>query len=180
VIAPQRGQPPRLEGDVVALRPLDVADIAPIAAIQGEESVARWWGQPDEAEIRAKAEGRDEVVAFAIEADGETVGLIQYYEQEDPDFRSANLDVFLAERARGRGLGRDALRTLARYLIDERGHHRLTIDPAAENEVAIRVFERVGFRRVGVMREHWRAPDGTWRDGLLLDLLASDLEGPPD
>ena len=164
---------------MVALRPLEVADIGPIAAIQGEESVARWWGRPDEAEIRAKAEGRDEVVAFAIEADGETVGLIQYYEPEEPDFRSANLDVFLAERARGHGLGRDALRALARYLIQERGHHRLTIDPAAENEVAIRAFERTGFRRVGVMREYGRAPDGVWRDGLLLDLLASDLGGSP-
>jgi aminoglycoside 6'-N-acetyltransferase len=174
----QREAPPRLEGDEVVLRPLGVGDVAPIAAIQAEESVARWWGRPDEAELRAKAEGRDEVVAFAIEAGGELAGLIQYYEQNDPDFRSANLDIFLAERHRGCGLGRDALRTLARYLIDERGHHRLTIDPAAENEAAIRAFERAGFRPVGVMREYWRAPDGTWRDGLLLDLLASDLEDP--
>jgi aminoglycoside 6'-N-acetyltransferase len=30
---------------------------------------------------------------------------------------------------------------------------------------------------VGVMREYWRDPDGVWRDGLLLDLLARELDG---
>jgi aminoglycoside 6'-N-acetyltransferase len=174
-----RATPPRLEGDTVALRPLGLDDVERLVAIQAEESVARWWGPPDETELRAKAEGRDPVVAFAIEVDGEVAGLIQYYEESEPDFRSANLDIFLADRYRGRGLGPDALRTLSRHLIDERGHHRLTIDPAAENTVAIQAFERAGFRPVGVMREYWRAPDGTWRDGMLLDLLASELERSP-
>lgn len=64
---------------------------------------------------------------------------------------------------------------LARYLFDERGHHRLTIDPAAANARAIRAYERVGFRPVGVMREYERGPDGVWRDGLLMDLLASEF-----
>jgi aminoglycoside 6'-N-acetyltransferase len=170
-----RATPPRLEGDTVMLRPLGLGDVERLAAIQAEEGVARWWGPPDEAELRAKAEGRDPVVAFAIEVDGGVAGLIQYYEENEADFRSANLDIFLGDGYRGRGLGPDALRTLSQHLVDERGHHRLTIDPAAENTVAIRAFERAGFRRVGVMREYWRAPDGTWRDGVLLDLLASEL-----
>ena len=37
--------------------------------------------------------------------------------------------------------------SLTRYLIEERGHHRLTIDPAAANERAIRAYEKAGFRR---------------------------------
>ncbi|HXI44982.1 MAG TPA: GNAT family protein, partial [Candidatus Acidoferrales bacterium] len=68
-----------------------------------------------------------------------------------------------------------AIRTLARYLIEGRGHHRLTIDPSAANERAIKAYERVGFRRVGVMRSYERGPDGTWHDGLLMDLLADEL-----
>ena len=171
-----RATPPRLEGETVVLRPLGLGDVERLAALQAEEGVARWWGPPDEAELRAKAEGRDPVVAFAIEVDGQVAGLIQYYEENEPDFRSANLDIFLGDGYRGRGLGPDALRTLSHHLVDARGHHRVTIDPAAENTVAIRAFERAGFRRVGVMREYWRAPDGTWRDGVLLDLLASELE----
>jgi aminoglycoside 6'-N-acetyltransferase len=34
--------------------------------------------------------------------------------------------------------------------VHDRGHHRLVIDPAADNERAIRCYERVGFRRIGV------------------------------
>jgi aminoglycoside 6'-N-acetyltransferase len=104
------------------------------------------------------------------------VGLIQYHEENEPDFRHAGIDIFLAERVQGRGLGTDAVRTLARYLIEERGHHRLTIDPAADNAAAIRAYEKVGFRTVGVMREYWRSPEGTWCDGLLMDLLVREFD----
>jgi len=147
-----------------------------VAEIQAEPGVARWWGLPDEAQLRRQAEGVEDEKAFAIETDGQLVGLIQYYEENEPDFRYAGIDVFLTERVHGLGLGTDAVRTLARYLIHERGHHRLTIDPAAENAVAIRTYEKVGFRAVGIMREYWRSPDGTWRDGLLMDLLAREFD----
>ena len=171
----ERDRPELLRGRNVVLRPLGLDDLERVAEMQAEPGVARWWGPPDEAELRRQAEGRDEAKAFAIESEGELVGLIQYQEENEPDFRHAGIDLFLAERAQGRGLGTDAVRTLARYLLDERGHHRLTIDPAADNTAAIRTYEKVGFRAVGVMREYWRSPDGTWRDGLLMDLLASEF-----
>jgi aminoglycoside 6'-N-acetyltransferase len=83
--------------------------------------------------------------------------------------------VFLAEHVQGQSLGTDAVRTLAHYLIHERGHHRLVIDPAADNAAAIRAYEKVGFRPVGVMRQYERLPGGEWHDGLLMDLLADEL-----
>jgi aminoglycoside 6'-N-acetyltransferase len=49
------------------------------------------------------------------------------------------------------------------------------IDPAATNERAIRSYRRVGFRDVGVMRRYERGGDGTWHDGLLMDLLREDI-----
>ena len=164
-----------LRGRNIVLRPLRADDVERVAEIQAEPSVARWWGPPNKAELRRQADGSDDEKAFVIERKGELVGLIQYYEENEPDFRHAGIDIFLAGRAQGHGLGTDAVRTLARYLIDERGHHRLTIDPAADNAAAIRAYEKVGFRTVGVMREYWRSPDGTWRDGLLMDLLAREF-----
>ena len=56
----------------------------------------------------------------------------------------------------GRGIGTEAVRRVVRLLIDERGHHRITIDPAAENAAAIRAYEKVGFRPVGIMRGYER------------------------
>jgi aminoglycoside 6'-N-acetyltransferase len=169
-------RPTLLRGRNVVLRPLRAEDVERVAEIQAEPGVARWWGSPNKAELRRQAEGGDEAKAFAIEREGELVGLIQYHEENEPDFRHAGIDLFLAERAQGHGLGPDAVRTLARYLIDERGHHRLTIDPAADNAAAIRAYEKVGFRIVGIMREYWRSPEGTWRDGLLMDLLAREFD----
>jgi len=64
---------------------------------------------------------------------------------------------------------------VARRLIEEDGHHRITIDPAADNEHAISAYEKVGFRRVGTMRRYQRMSDGTWIDGLLMELLADEL-----
>ncbi len=74
-----------------------------------------------------------------------------------------------------KGFGPEAIRILARYLIDVRGHHRLTIDPAADNVNAIKAYERIGFRPVGRMRSYERGTDGTWHDGLLMDMLAEEL-----
>jgi aminoglycoside 6'-N-acetyltransferase len=164
-----------LRGDKVVLRPLTVDDIPTVLAIQAQPGVARWWGEPTEEDLRAKADGSEGVVAFAIEVDGDVVGLIEYHEEEDPMYRHGGIDLFLAGEVQGRGLGTDAVRTVARYLVRERGHHRLTIDPAADNAAAIRTYEKVGFRKVGVMRQYERLPGGDWHDGLLMDLLADEL-----
>ena len=90
-------------------------------------------------------------------------------------YRSASVDIFLTTSKHGRGFGSDAVRTLAQHLFGQRGHHRLTIDPAADNGAAIRAYERVGFQTVGVMRRYERGPDGTWHDGLLMELLEGEL-----
>ena len=68
------------------------------------------------------------------------------------------------------------VQSLARYLLEVRGHHRLTIDPAADNARAIRTYEKVGFKPVGVMRMYERGSDGTYHDGLLMDMLAGELQ----
>ena len=172
-------RPALLRGRNIVLRPLRADDVERVAEIQAEPGVARWWGPPNKVELRRQADGSDEEKAFAIVRECQLVGLIQYHEVNEPDFRHAGIDVFLTEGAQGHGLGTNAVRTLARYLIDERGHHRLTIDPATDNAAAIRAYEKVGFCTVGVMREYWRSPDGTWRDGLLMDLLAREFDARP-
>ena len=167
--------PPRLESPRLTLRPVEPHDIAPLAAIINEPAVAEWWGDRDTAYVQDEIVGDTETIVWAIEAAGAVVGLVQAWEEKDADYRHAGIDLFLAANAQGRGLGVEAVRLVARHLIDERGHHRITIDPAAANTRAIRAYEKVGFRPVGVMRQYERGPDGTWRDGLLMDLLAGEL-----
>jgi aminoglycoside 6'-N-acetyltransferase len=165
-----------LAGERVRLRPLIGADRERLRDILAEPGVARWWGAPTaDAAVDEWLENDGESVGFAIEVDGVVAGSIQYAEEDEPEYRHAGVDLFLTEAHQGRGLGPDAIRTLARYLFEVRGHHRLTIDPAASNERAIRAYRRVGFKPVGIMRRYERGPDGTWHDGLLMDLLANEL-----
>jgi aminoglycoside 6'-N-acetyltransferase len=150
------------------LRALQPADAAALGAIRGEPGVRAWWGDPQPDDLEPPADGE----LLAIEVDGAVAGAIQYEEVSDPQYRSAGIDLFLGEAWQGRGLGREAVGVLVRHLFERRGHHRLTIDPAAANERAIRCYAAVGFTRVGVMRQYERAADGSWHDGLLMELLA--------
>jgi aminoglycoside 6'-N-acetyltransferase len=168
---------PTLRDGRVVLRPLAVDDAGALAAMVQHPSVRRWWGTEDSSSVLAEGfaeDARDEA-AFAIEVDGALAGWLGVHEEDEPDYRHAGLDISLVPEHQGAGLGPIALRLAARWLFDERGHHRLTIDPARANARAIRAYASVGFRPVGVMRNYERGPDGTWHDGLLMDLLAEEL-----
>ncbi|MFC8298624.1 GNAT family N-acetyltransferase [Micromonospora orduensis] len=165
-----------LRGRAVILRPATVEDVPALAAIRAAPEVRRWWRGGDDLAESVRADlGDDDLALYAIEHDGRVIGAIQWYAESDPDYRHASLDIFLDPAVRGEGLGGDAIRTLARHLIDEYGHHRFTVDPAAANSAAIRAYAKAGFRPVGVLRRYERGEDGRWHDGLLMDLLADDL-----
>ena len=162
-----------LRGERVLLRRGRPEDTEGLFQIRNEPEVVRWWGSDEIEEISDQFIEADE--GFVIEADGEVVGAIQYHEEDDPMYRHAGMDIFLTASRHGQGLGTEAIRLLASYLFEERGHHRLRIDPAADNLAAIRAYERVGFRRVGIMRKYERGPDGVWHDGLLMDMLKEEF-----
>ena len=169
----------RLEGERVTLRAPAATDVDAIASIQAHPAVARWWPSegPDDTR-QLLLEPDPHVEPWVIEHAGRVVGYIQDWEEPDPEFRHAGIDLFLAPGAQGTGLGPEAIRLLARHLFEDRGHHRLTIDPAAANERAIPAYTKVGFRTVGRLRAYQRMPDGTWIDGSLMELLADDLTRP--
>lgn len=165
-----------LRGSLVRLRPATPEDIPELARIRAEPEVARWWrGGEDMAAAVAEDLAEEGTETFVVEHDGRVAGAIQWHAEEEPDYRHAGIDIYLDPAVRGRGFGADAVRTLARHLIVDLGHHRLVIDPAADNAAAIRCYSKVGFSPVGLMRRYERGVDGTWHDGLLMDLLADEL-----
>ena len=157
------------------LRSLTDADAAPLAAVLADPEITPWWGPYTEERVRGEMGDGDSYI-LAVELEGALIGVVQVTEETDPDYPSAALDIAIHSDHHGRGLGREALRVAIEHLIRERGHHRFTIDPAMENERAIRSYATLGFRPVGVMRRAERAPDGRWRDALLMDLLAEELQ----
>jgi len=154
------------------IRPLSDRDVAELRRIHSTPEVARWWGEPED---EFPADDDPDSTRMTIELEGRVVGLIDFYEEPTPRYRHATIDLFLDPAVHGRGLGSEAIRRVVRHLIVQRGHHRITIDPAAANAVAIHTYEKVGFRPVGVMRGYERDVRGDgWHDALLMELLAGE------
>jgi aminoglycoside 6'-N-acetyltransferase len=128
------------------LRPLAEGDEAELRRIRATPEVSRWWDAP--------AEGfpwtdDPEATRLTIEVDGAVAGMIQFSEELEPKYRHAGIDLFLDPALHGRGLGTEAVRQVVCLLIEERGHHRIVIDPAVDNAAAIRAYEKAGFRPWG-------------------------------
>jgi aminoglycoside 6'-N-acetyltransferase len=151
------------DGDLT-LRRFEPADAEALEAMFAEPEVKRWWVDSD----------YDRENGWVVEVDGEVAGWVQYEEDTYEWYPSVALDIALKTGLHGRGYGRRALR-LAIQHFTAKGHHRFTIDPDADNERAIRSYTAVGFTPVGTLRAYGRDPDGGWRDGLLMELIA--LEG---
>jgi aminoglycoside 6'-N-acetyltransferase len=145
------------------------ADAPALTRIRATPEVARWWDEPDAGWPFTDDPGATRLV---IEVDGAVAGLIQFAEELEPKYRHASIDLFLDPALHNRGIGTEAVRRVARMLIAERGHHRITIDPAVANTAAVRAYEKAGFRPVGVMRRYERdTGGGAWHDGLLMELV---------
>lgn len=153
----------------ITLDPLDVGHIAPLRALHQQPGVAKWWGPMEDGFPFDEPES----TRFTVLVDGAVAGLVQYGEERWPDYRHAWIDIFVGDDFAGRGIGTEAIRRMIRTLVEERGHHRIKIDPAVENAPAIRCYEKAGFRRVGVLERAYREPwSGEWRDELLMELVA--------
>ena len=158
-----------LRGERVALAPTTVDDGPALRAIHAAEEVARWWDDPapDFPDL-----DDDELELVTIRHDGEIAGMIQVYEETDPKYRYAAVDLFVAPPHQRQGVGTEAIRLLLEELLERRGHHRITIDPAVDNAAAIACYGRLGFEPVGVLHRAERDRDGRgWRDQLLMELV---------
>ena len=155
----------------LVLRTLAEDDEPELRRIHATPQVMHWWDVPEESFPWDEPES----TRLTIMVDGRVAGLIQYWEETEPKYRHAGIDMFLDPELHGQGIGTDALTRLVRHLIDDLGHHRITIDPAADNTAAVRAYQKAGFRTVGVTRRSERDTGGEgWHDGLLMELVTED------
>jgi aminoglycoside 6'-N-acetyltransferase len=128
------------------MRRADDGDVDRLVAWHADPEVSRYWDGETftRAEMEERLERR-EVDAWIVEEQDEPIGYLQTWTD---DGATGGVDMFLIPAARGRRLGPDAARAMARHLVDERGWTRVTVDPYAWNEGAVRAWERAGFVEV--------------------------------
>jgi aminoglycoside 6'-N-acetyltransferase len=158
-----------LVGERVRLTPLAKRDAEALRAIRRDPAVEYWW---DALEDDFPMGDEPETARLTIHHEGEIAGMVQFGEELEPKYRHASIDIFVAPSHQRKGVCTEAIRLVVEYLRRERGHHRITIDPAAHNAAAIACYSKAGFTPVGVMRLAERDADGSgWHDSLMMELV---------
>jgi RimJ/RimL family protein N-acetyltransferase len=157
--------------DAVALRPWGDEDVDALAAAGADPEIQRWTLVPD-AYTRddavgfvawtrqARAAGVSCELAVVDAADRArvlgSVGLVRI----EWDLERAEVGYWTAPEARRRGVAQRAIRLLSRWAFDELPLARLQLTPFAENTGSLRVAERAGYTREGVLRRSYRSKAG--------------------
>jgi ribosomal-protein-alanine N-acetyltransferase len=184
-----RRDTPSLDGVKVRLRAPLANDYREWAALRGEsrDFLERWeprW-MPDELERPAwrlrisryrEDHARGTALAFFIFeretgrlAGGITLGNIRHGVSQ-----SGHIGYWIGERYAGRGLMTDAVKVLTRFAFDTMRLHRIEAACIPDNNRSIRVLEKAGFEREGLLRSYLRI-NGAWQDHYLYAKIADDV-----
>lgn len=172
---------PSLEGEMIRLRPVRADDADAMWEMVQDPEGARMTGTTtvftraqidDWCSTIADADGR---IDLAITANGsdEYLGEIVLNEIDDV-VRSGNLRLVMRPGYRGRGYGTEAIQLMLGLAFDGLGLHRVEMDVLSINPRARSLYENLGFRVEGRLRDAYR--DGErWCDGLVMGLLEDEF-----
>jgi ribosomal-protein-alanine N-acetyltransferase len=176
---------PALHGDGVSLRALGEADLPALFEIFGDPEVMRYGSRgPFVSADDAREYLRDIREGFAarrlfqwgitVASSDSVVGTCTIFGL-DREHRRCELGFFLARRFWGQGIAFRALGALLRFAFDELALHRIEADADPRNERSLRLLERLGFRREGLLRERYLV-GGELQDAVVFGLLRRDSQ----
>ncbi len=115
---------------------------------------------------------KDDAFPFTIFLGGDAVGTVGL-NRFDPLLSMGEVGYWLRSDLAGQGLMTEAVVLLVDWAFDQLKLHRLELHAATENHASIRVAEKVGFMKAGLLRDGSRSVD-EWHDCFVYDLLESD------
>ena len=179
---------PPLRDDVVQLREPVARDLGAVVAACQDPMVQRYTRVPtpyEEADARAfiggaagrRILGQSLELVIADRADDRLLGMIGIIADRHDALR-AEIGYWVAPDARGPGVATRGLALLAPWCVTSGGFARLDLQAATSNGASLRVAERCGFVREGVMRSAWYRGGGR-SDMVLFSLIPEDMGSPP-
>ena len=145
--------------------PGDIPALMAIERLPGyDKLVGRW-----EAEKHAAEMADPGTLYFALRESGRLAGFAIILHLDDPNRRAHLKRIAVAEP--GRGDGARLLRGLIDHLFTETETNRLDLDVFEDNDRARKAYEKAGFTTEGLMREHHRMDDGSFRSVWLMSIL---------
>lgn len=173
--------PPFLVGRLVRLRAPEPADADVLNELFNDHGVRSGIGMPLPQPVESfqewisTARSAPDHLNLAIERlEGpDTVGMCDLMKIELPT-RTATLGIWIARPWWGAGYGTDAVRTISRFGFEHMNLHRITLHVNADNDQAIRAYEKVGFTHEGRLREATFVHGGRI-DELVMGLLEGEL-----
>lgn len=177
---------PTLEAPRIRLRWLTGDDVDALFAIFSDEQMMRYWsstpmkGREEAAELLARIHGgfRDKsVFQWGVErkADGALLGTCTLFNIHRGNMR-AELGYCLHSAHWGRGYMGEALAALIDHSFHVLKLRRLEADVDPGNANSLRILDRMGFSREGLLRERWHV-GGAIQDSVFLGLLAREWRG---
>ncbi len=175
--------PAFLTGTSVTLRALERADATAILPWVNDQDVIQHLliHRPtnlamEEAFIDAVSRGDGDLV-FGIcrRGTGKLIGVAGLH-RVDHKNRHAMFGIFIGSGAsRGKGHGTEATAMVVRYAFDTLNLNRVWLNVYEDNTAAIRAYEKVGFRKEGVLRqESYRR--GQYWDTIVMGIVRADLQ----
>jgi RimJ/RimL family protein N-acetyltransferase len=112
---------------------------------------------------------KNDTFAFAIIYDGEVVGSIGAFRQQNIHNKTAEIGYYVDEKYWGRGICTAAVTLLSRFVFENTDIIRLFAEPFAANAGSIRVLEKAGFEYEGTLRKN------AVKNGVTLDMKMYSL-----
>jgi RimJ/RimL family protein N-acetyltransferase len=175
-----------LEGKRTNLRVAETGDIPRLAAWSGDPQFAgahqHFPVQVPSVHIEERVRRHElyhsEWVDFIVEdKSGAAVGWAAHYISA-PNFGWTEIGFAVVPSERNRGYASEAASMLTDYLFLTKDVPRVQALADADNLASVRVLEKSGFRKEGVMRKSLWNGEGIWADGLLYAILRDEWGSP--
>jgi RimJ/RimL family protein N-acetyltransferase len=176
-----------LKGKKISLKPMIPKDKDDFFKLATESYGSKFWGVEEGRKKRSKKEFFEdwkdgyfnsrkpyEGQCFWIYFNKKRIGQINY-NKIDKWAKKTDMDIIIGDKENlGKGLGSDALETLMRYLFEKFKLNKIWIEASMANPRAIKAYEKVGFKKEGILREEFYS-NGKYYDSVRFGILKREF-----